>query len=186
MPAALPPLDLFPRLAPTPLSPSASPPLFPHQIALTEVPKFSFDLSVYGGDISVLPGLEAWLHGLIQDAVLRPYCLPERFVIPLISPDALAADRPRGLLEVKVCEAEQVPRMDLLSRSDPYVQLSVRARRKVKTQVKDNASHPVWDEDAVLLVHYPEHQALTAVLYDYDVFDRDDEIGRCGRLRTWH
>ena len=154
--------------------------LHPRQVALTEVPKFSFDLTVYGGDISVLPGLEAWLHGLIQDAVLRPYCLPERYVFPLISPDALAADRPAGLLEVTVVEAEHVPRMDLLSRSDPYVQLSVRDKRKVKTQVKDNAKHPVWEEEVKLLVHYPEHQSLTAVLYDYDVFDRDDVIGRCG------
>jgi hypothetical protein len=47
-------------------------------VAFTEVPKFAFDLTVWGGDLSVLPGLETWLQGLIKDAVLRPYVLPEQ------------------------------------------------------------------------------------------------------------
>ncbi len=47
-------------------------------MAFTEIPKFAFDLTVYGGDVSVLPGMETWLHGLITDAVLAPFVLPEK------------------------------------------------------------------------------------------------------------
>lgn len=54
------------------------PPSAAAQVAFTEVPKFAFDLTVWGGDLSVLPGLETWLQGLIKDAVLRPYVLPEQ------------------------------------------------------------------------------------------------------------
>lgn len=148
------------------------------EVAFTELPKFSFDLSVYGGDVSVLPGLETWLHGLIQDAILRPFVLPEKMVIPLADNAAPDFERPRGLLQVRVCEAEHVPRMDLLSKTDPFVVLSVREKNRVKTQVLENTHRPVWDEDFSLLVHYPDTQVLTARVYDYDAFDNDDEIGR--------
>lgn len=50
------------------------------QVAFTEMPRFSFGLSLLGGDVSVLPGLEAWLHSLFSDAVLRPMVLPEKRV----------------------------------------------------------------------------------------------------------
>lgn len=42
------------------------------------MPRFSFDLTAYGGDLSILPGLEAWLHGLVKDAVLGPFVLPDK------------------------------------------------------------------------------------------------------------
>ena len=32
----------------------------------------------FGGDLSVLPGLEVWLHGLVKDSLLLPYVLPEK------------------------------------------------------------------------------------------------------------
>ncbi|KAL4444585.1 hypothetical protein ABPG77_002402 [Micractinium sp. CCAP 211/92] len=151
------------------------------QMAFTEIPKFAFDLTVYGGDVSVLPGMETWLHGLITDAVLAPFVLPEKLTIPFVDTASQDFERPRGLLQagVKVIEAEHVPRMDLLSKSDPYVELSVRAKNKVKTQVLENTHRPQWNEDFSLMVHFPETQVLTCKLYDYDVFDRDDEIGRC-------
>ena len=44
------------------------------QISLVDMPDFSFDLDVLGGDITLLPGLEAWLNNLIRSSVLR--CAP--------------------------------------------------------------------------------------------------------------
>ena len=41
------------------------------QFALVEMPSFSFDITVYGGDATFLPGLEAWINSLIKDTVLR-------------------------------------------------------------------------------------------------------------------
>ena len=41
------------------------------QIAFVEMPNFNFDLTLYGGDIGFLPGLEAWITTVIKDSVLR-------------------------------------------------------------------------------------------------------------------
>ena len=36
-----------------------------------EMPNFNFDLTLYGGDLGFLPGLEAWITTVIKDSVLR-------------------------------------------------------------------------------------------------------------------
>ncbi|PSC68066.1 Extended synaptotagmin-3 isoform A [Micractinium conductrix] len=138
------------------------------QVAFTQVPSFSFDLTVLGGDASLLPGLEAWMNGMIKDTLLQPFVLPERLVIPMVDTASPGFDRPRGVLQVQVIEAHGVPRMDMFSKSDPYVELFV----------IENDHRPHWDESFTLLVHYPDTQLLTARLVDYDPFDADDEIGR--------
>lgn len=55
--------------------------------------------------------------------------------------------------------------------------LFVRDKRKLKTQVKENTTRPEWNEEFQLLVHEPEHQYLTLLMYDHDVLSVDDEIG---------
>jgi hypothetical protein len=49
----------------------------------------------------------------------RPYVLPDSYVVPLTD-SPLGIQPPRGILFVHLLEAEGVPRMDLLSKSDPY------------------------------------------------------------------
>lgn len=46
-------------------------PVCPVQVAFVEMPNFNFDLTLYGGDIGFLPGLEAWITTVIKDSVLR-------------------------------------------------------------------------------------------------------------------
>lgn len=58
--------------------------------------------------------------------------------------------------------------------------LYTRDKRKLKSQVKGNTYHPVWNENFQLLVHEPDHQNLTCILYDWDRLSPSDEIGRCG------
>ena len=41
------------------------------QVALVEMPKFSFDVTMYGGDVSLVPGLEQWLTTFMKDTVFR-------------------------------------------------------------------------------------------------------------------
>lgn len=53
------------------------------QISLVEMPSFSFDINVYGGDITFLPGVEQWINWFIETRVLRPYVLPERLTVPV-------------------------------------------------------------------------------------------------------
>ena len=35
-----------------------------------------------------------------------------------------------------------------------------------------------WNQEFELLVHEPEHQSLTLVLYEHHALDKDDEVGR--------
>ncbi|EIE27751.1 hypothetical protein COCSUDRAFT_45975 [Coccomyxa subellipsoidea C-169] len=90
------------------------------QVSLVEMPDFSFDLEVLGGDITLLPGLEAWLNSFIRASVLRPYVLPDKYVVQLME-GAMGFETPKGIVFVKLLEAEHVPKMDMLSKSDPYV-----------------------------------------------------------------
>ena len=53
------------------------------QISLVEMPSFSFNMNVYGGDITFLPGVEKWINWFIETRVLRPYVLPERLTLPV-------------------------------------------------------------------------------------------------------
>lgn len=50
----------------------------------------------------------------------RPYVLPDKYVVKLTDAE-LGVDPPQGILFVKLIEASNVPRMDMLSKSDPYV-----------------------------------------------------------------
>ena len=40
------------------------------------MPDFDFRLSVYHGDLSLVPGLDAWLRTVLGDAVFK--CVPQR------------------------------------------------------------------------------------------------------------
>ena len=40
-------------------------------MAFVEQPEFSLSLTLYGGDISILPGLEAYLQNFVRDSILR-------------------------------------------------------------------------------------------------------------------
>lgn len=60
--------------------------------------------------------------------------------------------------------------MDFLSKSDPYVKLSLGGDMlpAKKTTVKMNSLDPVWDEDFKLTVKDPEAQVLQLHLYDWE------------------
>ena len=68
-----------------------------------DAPEFGYSLNLQGGDITFLPGLEAWLNSFIKSVVLGPYILPEGITIPIdaeatkarvwILPSSMAGDR---------------------------------------------------------------------------------------------
>ena len=65
------------------------------------MPQFSYNLNVYGGDVTFLPGLEVWLNTLLRDTVFQPLILPEGRTIP-IAP---------GLQNAQVCATMKLPLM---------------------------------------------------------------------------
>jgi hypothetical protein len=46
-------------------------PLLPLQFSLVQPPKYHYHLSLYGGDLTLLPGVEAWLDSVINDCVIQ-------------------------------------------------------------------------------------------------------------------
>lgn len=148
------------------------------QVAFVEMPSFSLNLTLYGGDVSFLPGLEAYLSSFVKDSILRPYVLPESFVWPLVDVASLGIEKPQGMLFIKLLEATNVPRMDMFTDSDCFVKLFTRDKNVLKSQVKQNSKHPRWNEEFKLLVHEPDYQSLNAILLDFDALNPDDEIGR--------
>jgi Ca2+-dependent lipid-binding protein len=54
------------------------------QVSLVEMPEFSFAITLYGGNLMMVPGLEAFLRYFIREVLLRPYVLPEAVTIPLV------------------------------------------------------------------------------------------------------
>ena len=53
------------------------------QVSLMGMPDFDFRLSVYHGDLSLVPGLDAWLRTVLGDAVFK--CAP-----PSLRPNNIA------------------------------------------------------------------------------------------------
>ena len=49
-----------------------------------DVPDFTFNLTLYGGNLMIVPGLEAFLQSFIRNVLLKPYVLPEAVTIPLV------------------------------------------------------------------------------------------------------
>ena len=45
--------------------------LLPLQFSLVQPPKYHYHLSLYGGDLTLLPGVEAWLDSVINDCVIQ-------------------------------------------------------------------------------------------------------------------
>ncbi len=63
---------------------------------------------------------EVWLSGAEGLIAHRPYVLPDKYVVQCTDA-GLGVETPKGILFVKLLEAEHVPKMDVLSKSDPYV-----------------------------------------------------------------
>lgn len=148
------------------------------KVSFIEQPSFTYNAVCYDGDISFVPGLEAWLNGLLRDKLLCHYVLPDGWVKHFTDQsDGLEA--PKGILHVKLVEAVHVPKLDWFSWVNTYVILYVRSGRLHRSITKHKTRHPRWNEEFKMLVHEPEHQQLTMVLYDHSFFHKDEELGRC-------
>ncbi|XP_008057682.1 cytosolic phospholipase A2 delta [Carlito syrichta] len=79
-------------------------------------------------------------------------------------------------LTVKVLEARNLRRADLLSEADPYVtlQLPTAPGMKFKTKTVVNSSHPVWNETFSFLIQTRVKNVLELSIYDEDSVSEDD------------
>ncbi|KAL8503699.1 hypothetical protein ACS0TY_022426 [Phlomoides rotata] len=85
----------------------------------------------------------------------------------------------RGVLSVTVISAENLPATDLIGKSDPFVELTMKkSEQKDKTRVLNDTLNPVWNQTFEFVVEDGLHELLILEVYDHDIFGKD-KIGRC-------
>ncbi|XP_031484036.1 synaptotagmin-5 [Nymphaea colorata] len=85
----------------------------------------------------------------------------------------------RGVLSVTVISAEDLPAMDLLGKSDPFVVVQMKkTEAKNKTRVVNESLNPVWNQTFDFVVEDGLHDMLILEVYDHDTFKKD-YMGRC-------
>ncbi|GAB4836806.1 Synaptotagmin-4 [Ancistrocladus abbreviatus] len=85
----------------------------------------------------------------------------------------------RGVLSVTVICAEDLPALDFMGKSDPYVVLTLRkAGTKRKTRVLNETLNPVWNQTFDFVVEDALHELLILEVYDHDTIGKN-YIGRC-------
>lgn len=80
------------------------------------------------------------------------------------------------VLHVRVIEAKNLPNMDAVGKSDPYVALQLGDSPKVKTDVKQDTLSPKWNQDFSFPIVDP-NATLHIIVYDEDVAS-DDKMGK--------
>ncbi|GAB5369587.1 hypothetical protein AAMO2058_001417900 [Amorphochlora amoebiformis] len=85
---------------------------------------------------------------------------------------------PIGLLRVRVVSAKNLPKMDLIGSSDPYVKLTLgtRIQEEAKTKHISNTLNPFWSEQFVFEVTNSS-SILRLEVFDHDMVGDDDPIG---------
>ena len=134
-------------------------------IAMMEKPVMNFSLRAIGGyDIMSFPGLGDTLNSVIKDLSFDFMTWPQRLVIPILdlSEEELLGlqNKPKAVLQVRVVSAKDLPNVDLLNKTDPFVETTVRGKRWHRSSTKDNDLNPVWNEEFVMLVEDETTQDL--------------------------
>ncbi|KAJ6830478.1 synaptotagmin-5-like [Iris pallida] len=85
----------------------------------------------------------------------------------------------RGVLSVRIISGEDLPAMDLMGKSDPYVVISMKKTvTKNKTRVVHESLNPVWNQTFDFVVEDGLHDMLILEVWDHDTFGKD-YMGRC-------
>ncbi|XP_065849495.1 protein C2-DOMAIN ABA-RELATED 4-like [Euphorbia lathyris] len=79
-----------------------------------------------------------------------------------------------GLLRIHVHRGVNLAIRDVLT-SDPYVVVRM-GKQKLKTRVMKKTTNPEWNEDLTLSIDDP-NIPIKIVVYDRDMFSRDDKMG---------
>ncbi|XP_052172033.1 synaptotagmin-3 [Diospyros lotus] len=149
------------------------------KVSLMDRPYVDFGLKVLGADVMAIPGLYQLVQEIIRKQLARPYIWPQTLEIPVLDSSVGAANKPVGILHVKVLCARKLLKKDLIGTSDPYVKLSLSGERlpAKKTSIKMNNLNPEWNENFKLIVKDTQSQVLQLRLYDWEKFGAHDKLG---------
>ncbi|KAK9809105.1 hypothetical protein WJX72_009433 [[Myrmecia] bisecta] len=145
------------------------------EITLLDKPFIDLSLRLINQlDLMALPGIrEAVLFGA-RLAISQFLVYPNKMSFPIMENGGVPHP-PIGMLVVKVVSGKNLPRTDLVGKSDQYIQLAVRPGRKQSTRVTSGSS-PTWNEEFSFIVDDPKEQRLTLALMDDDMMN-DKVVG---------
>ncbi|XP_031279710.1 synaptotagmin-4-like [Pistacia vera] len=84
----------------------------------------------------------------------------------------------RGVLSIVVLSAENLPKLDLIGKADPFVVLILKkSGAKAKTRVAHDTLNPVWNQTFDFVVEDGQHEMLILEVYDHDTFGKE-KMGR--------
>ncbi|KAK9079308.1 hypothetical protein SSX86_000979 [Deinandra increscens subsp. villosa] len=149
-------------------------------VSFLEKPDVDFGLKVMGGDLMAIPGLYHFVQNIIKKYVASLYLWPQCLEIPVLDASIGAANKPEGILHVKVIRANELLKMDLIGSSDPYVKLKLSGGRIIpskKTSVKPKNLNPVWNEEFKLTVNDHMSQVLELHVFDWEKVGLHDKLG---------
>ena len=150
------------------------------RVSLLEPPSVSYDVSSMGANPLLIPGLEAWLRGFIEETVMDPFTYPDGVTIDVAKLFGKACDThllPQGILCVTVISGTGIPRTDWFGSSDPYIRIWVERSKQQNTSVRANTLSPSWNEEFDMLVYDLDHQRLNLQLYDSESLGPDVLVG---------
>lgn len=85
----------------------------------------------------------------------------------------------RGVLSVTVISAEDLPSTDLMGKSDPFVEITMKkSEQKNQTRVLNDTLNPVWNQTFDFVIEDGLHELLILEVWDHDTFGKD-KLGRC-------
>jgi Ca2+-dependent lipid-binding protein len=86
---------------------------------------------------------------------------------------------PDLILHINLIEATDVPKADLIGKSDPFCVLQLSSSPQIfRTKVIDNTTHPVWKQTFTIHSRNPATDALYVQLRDDDDSSNDDQISK--------
>ncbi|KAJ0090644.1 hypothetical protein Patl1_12498 [Pistacia atlantica] len=84
----------------------------------------------------------------------------------------------RGVLSIVVLSAENLPKLDLIGKADPFVVITLKkSGAKAKTRVAHDTLNPVWNQTFDFVVEDGQHEMLILEVYDHDTFGKE-KMGR--------
>lgn len=83
-----------------------------------------------------------------------------------------------GVLTVKLLSGNNLKRKDILSKSDPFCELSV-AGQQQRSRTIHNNQNPFWGDVFSFSVANPLSESLIIHVYDKDFLSRNDSLGYC-------
>lgn len=146
-------------------------------LSFVQVPSLNFSLRIFGSSLNAIPGLDTFLDSFVRSQLMA-YTLPEAYILPLVPGDISKLERPVGLVKVSVVECRNLPKSDVFGSCDPYCELYVREKRKVRTAIIRRERNPRFDKDFTFSVNDKNQQKLYVSVFDWDFWlEADDELG---------